>query len=369
MITEFLGSGSKSIEFASETIPTAGTLVWVFNDVSVYDFIDGLEGTETQASIEYLLSDGTVADTATLTFGTPVSNAGFDVIKVTISNTQGAPLVMAGSVRVYNPTTADGGNWDRTTGTPNYLTPNIPADDVGATGSRIKKGWFTDLEITSLPTVNGTTLVPGGYTSLTATTDFATTAASTSTITMVTDQTSNIVPGMPIKFTLSSTVYYAICTAIAANLLTIAGAPLTTTASALTALSYGPTEKVSTMMFSINGQFADAASGTLLQSDLLTNVKWTKGLSYCVMISHIVETDDTGANQPAVNVDINSAAVGTSNTNEGKDVAETWTDTVIDINNSNYDINYGETIEISTDAGGSNNNAVDLTVIITFVMP
>jgi len=36
--------------------------------------------------------------------------------------------------------------WDRVTGTPNYLLPYTAADDVGATGARITKGWFTDLD-------------------------------------------------------------------------------------------------------------------------------------------------------------------------------------------------------------------------------
>ena len=37
--------------------------------------------------------------------------------------------------------------WDRVTGTPNYVIPKTVADDIGATGARITKGWFTDMDI------------------------------------------------------------------------------------------------------------------------------------------------------------------------------------------------------------------------------
>lgn len=48
--------------------------------------------------------------------------------------------------------------WDRVTGTPNYVIPATAVDDIGATGARITKGWFTDLEITNYPSVAGTAL-------------------------------------------------------------------------------------------------------------------------------------------------------------------------------------------------------------------
>ncbi len=48
--------------------------------------------------------------------------------------------------------------WNRITGTPNYLIPSTAADDIGATGARITKGWYTDLEVTNMPTVGGTSI-------------------------------------------------------------------------------------------------------------------------------------------------------------------------------------------------------------------
>jgi hypothetical protein len=59
--------------------------------------------------------------------------------------------------------------WDRVAGTPNYLLPNTAADDIGATGARITKGWFTDIESTNMPTVGGTSINANGVLSLTST--------------------------------------------------------------------------------------------------------------------------------------------------------------------------------------------------------
>jgi len=58
--------------------------------------------------------------------------------------------------------------WDRVTGTPNYLIPHTAADDIGATGARITKGWFTNLEITNMPSVNGTSINANGVLDLTS---------------------------------------------------------------------------------------------------------------------------------------------------------------------------------------------------------
>ena len=213
----------------------------------------------------------------------------------------------------------------------------------------------------------------GSLSEWTAITDFNDDPTSTSTITTTSDLTATIKVGMPIKFTLGGTAsnpgtYYAICTAITSNLLTIAGAPLETDDGDLTALYYGLAGNVKIETIAIPGYFADAANTTLLATDLLMSYKWLYKKSYLVKISHIAKTDDSGANQPRVNAYVNSAAISTENTNAGRAVAETWTDTVVDINASNYDINPGEALEISADANGSNDDAQNLTVMLTFVL-
>jgi hypothetical protein len=61
--------------------------------------------------------------------------------------------------------------WDRITGTPNYLIPDTGADEIGATGARIAKGWFADIDSSigqiagSLTTGNLLTIVGDSLTS------------------------------------------------------------------------------------------------------------------------------------------------------------------------------------------------------------
>jgi hypothetical protein len=203
------------------------------------------------------------------------------------------------------------------------------------------------------------------WTALVLTTDYATVPASTSTITMNTDQTANIKAGMALKYTIGGVDYYGVATTVAANLLTIAGAAL---GGNITALYYSPLPGMVEMVaFIVSGTFADAASTTLLADDVLTKVKWDKPNAYCVKQEVTVTTDDSGANQPRVNVTLAGSAVNTSNTNAGLTVAETWVNSVVDINTTNYSIIYGEAIEVTTDANGSNLDASDLTIQLTFV--
>ncbi len=45
--------------------------------------------------------------------------------------------------------------WNRVTGTPNYVIPTTTSDDIGATGAKITKGWFTALEAGGLTFAGG----------------------------------------------------------------------------------------------------------------------------------------------------------------------------------------------------------------------
>lgn len=197
-------------------------------------------------------------------------------------------------------------------------------------------------------------------------TSFTGTPASTSTLTMTADRTGTIKVGMGLKYVISSVTYYGIVTAITSGLLTIAGAPLSSTVSEL---YWCDASRVIQADFFVPGAFADAANTGLLASDARTKFRWSLGQAYCVQILHTVRVDDSGANQPRVTISINGSVVGTDNSSAGQAVAETWTPTVVGINVSNYDINTGEAIEIVTDDYGSNNDATDLTVSALFVIP
>ena len=76
--------------------------------------------------------------------------------------------------------------WDRVTGTPNYLLPHTVADDIGATGARINKGWFDDLNSTALTAAtfefSGDTMATSGGMNIASTTSLTMDAGSTITI-------------------------------------------------------------------------------------------------------------------------------------------------------------------------------------------
>jgi len=201
----------------------------------------------------------------------------------------------------------------------------------------------------------------------TAETNFTATPASTSTLTMTADKTATILVGYGLRYTIGGVIYYGIVTAIAANLLTIAGAPM---GADVTTLSWcDPTRVIQLDIGPVPGTFADAANTTLIATDMRAKLDWNITKAYLVQIRHTVRVDDSGANQPIVGVSINGVIVNTGNTNTGLAVAETWVSTVVDINTANYDINRDEAIEIVTDATGSNDDAQDLTVSTIWVIP
>jgi hypothetical protein len=203
---------------------------------------------------------------------------------------------------------------------------------------------------------------------LTLTTDFATAPASTSTITMNTDQTANVKSGYALKYKIGGVNYYGVATTVAAGLWTIAGAPLS---GNITELSYsvyaGQTEMVAIVL---PGACLAVALNSLIATTIKTVVKLDKPTGYVVGISTIVDTDDSGATQPNVNV-VNGSGnpICSSNAGAGLTIAETWVKSVIDINTANYLIANHDNIELSTDAIGSNGDASDLTCQILIVYP
>lgn len=189
--------------------------------------------------------------------------------------------------------------------------------------------------------------------------------ASTSTITMTSDLTATIKPGKAIKFKLSGTYYYAICTAITANLLTIAGAPLTTGDGDLTELYYSEfAGQVIQVPILVPGYFADATETALLLNDNLEYLKWTQSKAYLVRMSATQKVADTGS-ENTVNCAINGSNVfSTALTLDA--TAGTWANTVVAVTTANYDINFDESIELVATKVG-NGDCTDLSVILTFV--
>lgn len=193
---------------------------------------------------------------------------------------------------------------------------------------------------------------------------YTATPASTSTLTFGTDDTATLLVGLPVRYTISSTVYYGKVSAIAANLLTVRGAPL---GGDVTKLEYGAPEMLRQIHVSVPGAFEDADNTTLLATDAYTQVRWQGKQAVCIGFDAVVQTADTGT-APNVNVTWGGNSISTSNTNAGIATNGTWAKTGIDISTTNYVVDNEEALEIAVDKIG-NGNALDLSVDIIMVMP
>lgn len=204
----------------------------------------------------------------------------------------------------------------------------------------------------------------GGATFWTALANFTATPASTSTITMGTDQTATIPVGSPLKYTIGGTVYYGMVTAITSNLLTVAGAPL---GGDVTALSLGDISRIEQVDIIVNGYYEDATNTALIGTDLNAALVWRKSKAYAVAYKVWSKVHDSSTHGKAT-VLINATELNTAA--DGLTIAAdaTWYSTVIDIATAAYDINPTEAIEISVTKGGAG-DAHDLVVSIMFVYP
>jgi hypothetical protein len=210
-------------------------------------------------------------------------------------------------------------------------------------------------------------LDPQGFStnwSVVPTASFTATPTSTSTITMGVDLTAKIKAGMGLQYVISGVTYYGQVSAIAANLLTVRGAPL---GGDVTALYYGG-GTVRQVVVIIPGTYEDASNTALITSDLKSNLIWTLPLSYLVYFSVYSNVHDSGATHGQASVRINNTEVNTTAGGELIAANTTWYPTVVNIATAAYDINPGELLEV-TSVKGSTGDASDLTVLMIFVTP
>jgi hypothetical protein len=113
----------------------------------------------------------------------------------------------------------------------------------------------------------------------------------------------------------------------------------------------------------VPGTFADASDATLLLHDLKMIVPEHKGTAaYLLRACFKSISDDTGASNPTVGVVINSQPLGTPTvTNSG------WACSGAGGYEAVYDIQSGETWEISVSAVGTNDDSTDLTVQLAWL--
>lgn len=195
---------------------------------------------------------------------------------------------------------------------------------------------------------------------------FTATPASTSTITMGVNLTASILVGMALEYVIGGVTYYGQVSAIASNLLTVRGAPLS---GDVTALSYGG-GTVSEIVIAVRGLYEDADNSTLVLTDNQSQILWEKQTSYMVAFKAYTISHDSGGTHGAVTPMVNGAAVGTSNSNTGVLLAAdgTWYGSVVDINTTNYIITPSSPIDIKVTKGTAG-DASALTLIAIIVTP
>jgi hypothetical protein len=248
----------------------------------------------------------------------------------------------------------------------NIIQANIDLTNISVTGGTINGTTIggTTPAAGTFNTLKGTTLnsVVSGWVQTIGT--FTAAPASTSTITMTTDLTATILVGYPLKYTIGGTTYYGIVSAIAANLLTVNGAPL---GGDVTALYYGDPLRVIQMQVMIPSTYEDASNTDLIGSDLKTKLIWDKAKAYLVRFKVYSNVEDTSDNGQA-SVQINNTETCTTAGGLTIAAAQTWYSTVVDIATAAYDINPGEELEV-TCIKGTTGDATDLTVKMIFIIP
>ena len=250
-----------------------------------------------------------------------------------------------------------------------YITPNTYLLDIAAGGTVIMDQ--CEAQLLGAMLLNGFFWARGctgaglnGYNSMWRLEEgtYEATPASTSTITMLANRTTAISVGTPVKYLIEGVVGYGIVTALTANLMTIAGAPL---GGSITALFFGTPEMVGQIDYAFPGVFCAVAGTTLIETLQKSCSVWRGKPAYLVQISHKLLLVDSGT-APKVTASVGGSVVGTDNTNTGLAAGTSLVSTIIGINTTNYRIEHGDAIEIRTTAGGSG-DAEDLTVLLTFV--
>ena len=192
---------------------------------------------------------------------------------------------------------------------------------------------------------------------------FTQTPFSTSVLTMTSDVTASIKVGMSLKYVIGGVTKYGMVGAITSVLLTVNGAPLS---GFVSNLYYGG-GTIRQIGVKIPSTYEDASNTALIVSDLKSSFVWSLPASYCVYFRVYSDVHDTGADGQA-SVRINGVELCTTAGGPTIALDKTWYPTVVDIDVTAYDINPGESIEITCIKGG-NGDATDLTVEMVFITP
>jgi hypothetical protein len=212
-----------------------------------------------------------------------------------------------------------------------------------------------------------------GWVALTPTTQFATTAPTSSTITTNVDLTATIQAGMALRYTCNSVVGYARVKSItwggSTGTITVQGAPLNTGGGLLTLLAWGGADRIVQVDMTVYGNYGDNTTATLFETDMKSRFIWRLQDAFCVYFSGRHNTD-AATTQPTINVLMSGARVSTANGNNGIVLSTTPVENPdVSVNVTNYKISPGQTIELEcTVIGSPGTGAADLTMTLFMAM-
>jgi hypothetical protein len=189
-----------------------------------------------------------------------------------------------------------------------------------------------------------------------------------STIATSSDLSDTVKVGYPLKYTYNSTTYYGLCVGVSSTEIAVAGAPMSSSHN-LTALYVGPPERTVKLTCVATGAYG----GSVADITSLPNKFWQQADAYLVTWTMKHLTDDTGADQPYVNVEIDGNVVSANGDGTGVDkgaqASTSWaTNSFVDIKTANYKVEFGDQVNLTVTVAGSNGDAANLSVNMLFVM-
>ena len=175
--------------------------------------------------------------------------------------------------------------------------------------------------------------------------------------------------GMPIRFTLGgvNTYHYAYIISVnnstPPNTIIELSGKIPTSIDDLNKLEYGSIRNIVHVDFSANGNYAKTI-GLLLSSVSKTYFSWAVGDAHVVGFKLINITNDTGAVQPSMQLNIN----GTNIPNISLFGSTTWSIFKNISIAENVKISYGQSMDLSVESLGTNTNSSDLTASVILVL-
>lgn len=201
----------------------------------------------------------------------------------------------------------------------------------------------------------------GGFTwtNLTAGVDFTTTAVSQSALTMLTDQSASIKPGMLVEITSDGSSYPYRVKSCTSTTLIVQGPDLSEDPGVTTGVRWSSRkDAIGYMQFQVSGNWCDTTTTSLLADDMGVKFQWPLPAGRILAVS-AAERVTTGS--PIVNVYLASYPI----LGNGITVGTSWTDAEADLSTAHTAVSPGDAIEIGCTSGVSTGNS-DLSVGIWY---